>query len=176
LLGREVVSKAKTPLREPWSLAGVGLGDVEESGCSARVVVALANLARSGIALASAEPRTARFRVLGVALGREARTLPALLVERLGLRLVEDDVRGPATLIELAEVARAVESIAIDADRVAAAVCADVRTATRLRRFDPAPVDVERPRAPREHVGGDGADEGLACDDDGLEGGLSRRP
>ena len=39
LLGREVVSKAKTPLREPWSLAGVGLGDVEEPGRAAGVGV-----------------------------------------------------------------------------------------------------------------------------------------
>ena len=51
LLGREVVSKAKTPLREPWSLAGVGLGDVEELGRAA-CSRALASLAIGVVATA----------------------------------------------------------------------------------------------------------------------------
>jgi hypothetical protein len=89
------------------------------------------------------------------------------------LRLVEDDVRRPPS-------AR-LRHLAVSSDACAEVGHAVGDTEHRLRdarnvALNPASVNVERPRAVREDVRGDGAVEGLAGDDDRLEGGLSAVP
>ena len=103
--------------------------------------------------------------------GGVERCLAALFVQRLGLRLVECDVRGPAAR-------KLVTGSRTPLHRVFAVhlVIAAVGATECILRTDPRRVDVEGAGAVGEDSRGDGADEGLAGDDDGLERGLSRCP
>jgi hypothetical protein len=92
--------------------------------------------------------------------------------------LVQHHVRGPATLgVGRLDVAHALRvGVAVRVLRPAVfRVPFGESVAVRVAHAHPAPVDVERPRAVLEDSRGDGADEGLAGDDDRLERGLERR-
>ena len=92
---------------------------------------------------------------------------PALPVELGGLRLVEDDVGGPPP--RGGDDGGGASAIGGSADTTVEAVAASaVRVGPTRVGADPGGVDVQCPRAVREHVRRDRAGEGLAGDDDGL--------
>ena len=99
----------------------------------------------------------------------------ALFVEPPRHLLVQHHVRGPATRGVWLDLSARVRGRAVDVPTGRPVVVAGVVVVSGLGLHSAA-VHVERPRAPREDVRSDGADQGLAGDDDGLERGLSRCP
>ena len=90
----------------------------------------------------------------------------------------QDHVRRPTTLAQVGgrrSLRGAADVLAGEAAHASATGCECIGVLIVAERVA-APVDIERARSVGEHVGRDGADEGLAGDDDGLERGLSRCP